>query len=77
MEGAGQPGSIAEGINEGDEGEADATSADTELLVSPSRRPTEDSVVSSMLGEASKAFAISCCAAVSGCHLPMRMCDES
>ena len=52
-EGSAQTASIAEGINEGDEGEPDATSADTELLTSPSRRVTEESAVSSMLGGAS------------------------
>ena len=53
VEGSGQTSSIAEGTNEGDEneGEPDATSADTELLISPSRRVTEESAVSSMLGK--------------------------
>ena len=42
---------MAEGANEGEEGEGAGTSADTELLVPPGRRTTEDSAISSMLGE--------------------------
>ena len=66
VEGSGQTSSIAEGINEGDEGEGepDATSADTELLVSPSRRLTEDSAVSSMLGRF-------CCMSFPGCYFDL------
>ena len=50
VEGSGQTSSIAEGINEGEEGEADGLSADTESLAPSSRRVTEDSVISDMLG---------------------------
>jgi len=50
IEGSGQTSSIAEGTNEGEEGEADGLSADTESLAPSSRRVTEDSVISDMLG---------------------------
>jgi len=50
IEGSGQTSSIAEGTNEGEEGEADGLSADTESLAPSSRRVTEDSVISEMLG---------------------------
>lgn len=76
-EGSGQTASIAEGINEGDEGEAETTSADTEVLMSPSRRITEDSVVSSMLGEASSAVPSLCCSAVAGQLLPKVMVKDT
>ena len=69
-EGSGQTASIAEGINEGDEGKAETTSADTELLMSPSRRITEDSVVSSMLGKAPLIIPNLCPTALAGQGLP-------
>ena len=50
-ESSGNLASMAEGANEGEEGEGAGASADTELLVSPGRRTTEDSGISSMLGE--------------------------
>ena len=48
---SGQISSVAEGINEGEEGEADAMSPDAKSPV-PRRRVTDDSI-SSMLGELS------------------------
>lgn len=47
---SGQISSVAEGINEGEEGEGDSASADAESFAPASRRATEDSVISSMLG---------------------------
>ena len=49
---SGQISSVAEGINEGEEGEGDAMSPDAKSPL-PSRRATDDSI-SSMLGELSK-----------------------